>query len=475
MVARVRPAWGLWLAGLLGLAAYVGMVELDAAEGTLRGPFTPQTIGWYLLAFAGFLVALWWSERHRIPLLWLWAIPIVYRLLLLATTPTLSDDVYRYLWDGHLATEGVNPYRYAIDAPELDTYEIPARSQANNPSLATPYLPAAQLVFAASAALFPSDPLVMQIVMVAFDLLAALMVALLLGLAGLPGQRIMLYLWNPLVIVEVAHGSHLDALMVFLAMAAVLLTFKSPRPRFAWAAPFALALATLTRLLPALLLPVLWWRWRWPQRLIYGGTALALVVPFGLDAGWGLSGEPTGTGLFGAARVYSQEFSFNSGIFHWLEGWIGRQGVDDPAAVTRVVVAALLAGVLVIVLVRARRTATSVGSLRLMAVPVMAYVLLTPVLHPWYLLLLLALLPFLTPADGESPQRWLVAAPWLYLSAALVLSYLTYRDPLQFGELEWVRQLEWYPALVLLGVVIGAGIVWSRPARRSLSRGRGRP
>ena len=50
-------------------------------------------------------------------------------------------------------------------------------------------------------------------------------------------------------------------------------------------------------------------------------------------------------------------------------------------------------------------------------------------------------------------------------TTALVLSYLTYRDPLQFGELEWVRQLEWYPALVLLGVVIGAGIVWSRPAR----------
>ena len=482
VIPCLRHRWGLWLATTLGLAAYAGMVALDIRTGTLRASFTSQTIVWYLLAFVGFLVAVWWNERRRIPLLWLWSVPIAFRLVLLATTPTLSDDVYRYLWDGHVATEGVNPYRYAIDAPELDQHEIPARNLANNPSLATPYLPTAQLVFAASAWVLPSEPLVMQTVMVAFDLLLAVVLTRLLGIAGLPRRRIMLYLWNPLVIVEVAHGAHLDALMVFLAMAAVLLTLKSPSRRAGWAGPIVLALATLTRLLPALLVPVLWWRWNWPQRLLYGAAAVAVLLPFGLGAGWGLSGEATGTGLFGAARVYSQEFVFNSGIYHWLEGWIGRQGADDPAATARLVVVGLLAGVLVLVLMRARASSSRGSSaaqssapgnsaalalLRLLAVPVMAYALLTPVLHPWYILLLLALLPFLTPSGTESARRWLTLAPWLYLSGALVFSYLTYRDPLRFGELEWVRRLEWYPTFALLGLSLAVARMWPVVARKA--------
>ncbi len=476
MVIRALSArWGLWLAALLGLAAYAGLLALDIDAGTLRDRFVSQTIVWYLIAFAGFLVALWWNERRAIPLLWLWSLPIVFRLMLLATTPTLSDDVYRYLWDGHVATEGVNPYRYAIEAPELDRFEIPARELANNPSLATPYLPTAQLVFAATAWLFPSEPLVMQIVMVAFDLLAAVVLARLLALAGLPGGRIMLYLWNPLVIVEVAHGAHLDALMVFLALSAVLLTLRPARRRVAngraalartrlraAAAPVLLALAALTRFLPVLLLPVLWWRWSWPQRLLCGAVAIVVLVPFGLDAGWGLSDESRGRGLFGSARVYSEEFTFNIGIYHWLEGWIDRQGAADPDAVARIAVAMVLAVVLVAVLLRARRATTTLASLRLLAVPVMAYAVLTPVLHPWYILLLVALLPFLTPATAESPRRWMLLAPWLYLSATLAFSYLTYRDPLRFGELEWVRRLEWYPTLALLVLGLGAALWRSR-------------
>ncbi len=84
-----------------------------------------------------------------------------------------------------------------------------------------------------------------------------------------------------------------------------------------------------------------------------------------------------------------------------------------------------------------------------MAVPYMGYVLLTPTFHPWYILILLSFIPFLSPASGESPGRWLSVVPWLYLSAALTLSYITYFDRLNPAELEWVRQIEWIPTLLL--------------------------
>ena len=449
MLIGARDHWGLWVAGAVGLVAYGGLVRLDMSAGTLGEEFTPQTIGWYLVAFASFLLALWWNERRPVPLVWLWAIPIVFRLLLLTTTPTLSDDVYRYLWDGNVASAGINPYAYALDAPELDSLHIPARELANNPSLGTPYLPVAQLTFAATATVAPSEPLALQIVMVGFDLAAAGVIVGMLRVAALPQHRVLLYLWNPLVVVEVAHGAHLDSLMVFLALLAVYLTLVQPATRAKWAAPVILALATLTKLLPLLLLPVLWPRWRWSQRLIFGATIAAVLVPLGWTAGWGLAGESNGTGVFGSVRIYGG-WTFNSGIYHWLAGWLDRWGVADPAAVARFIVATLMAGVLVLMWALAHQRSPR-DTLRLLALILVAYVLLTPILHPWYLLILVAFLPFLDSCEDFG--GWLEVVPWLYLSGAIVLSYLTYLDPLNHGEIEWVRHVEWYPTLMLLVIV----------------------
>ena len=438
----------------LGLGAYGGMVATDAVEGTLRAGQTSLTIGLYLIAFSGFLLVIWWNERHRIPWRWLWIVPVVFRILMLFTTPTLSDDVYRYLWDGHVASEGVNPYEYTLDSPELDQYEIPARDLANNPSFGTPYLPTAQAVFATSAVVSPSEPISLQMAMVGFDLGAAVLIVQLLSVLALPRSRVLLYLWNPLVIIEVAHSAHLDAMMVALAMLAVVLTLvRSPW----WMAPLALTLATLTRPVPILLLPVLWWPWTWRQRALYGASTLAILTPFALGAGWGLTGETSRTGVFGSARVFLQEVAFNGGVYNWFEHWSDRLGASDAAATARTVAAVALALVVADTWRRASKRRDPIDTMRLMAIPVTGYIFLSSILHPWYILLLVALLPFLAPAPGEGARAWWRVVPALYLSAALVLSYLTYRDPQAFGELQWVRRVEWYPAVVLLGVASRVG------------------
>jgi hypothetical protein len=68
--------------------------------------------------------------------------------------------------------------------------------------------------------------------------------------------------------------------------------------------------------------------------------------------------------------------------------------------------------------------------------------------------------PFLPAGPNESLNHhrlktavhWLLAAPWLYLSGAIALSYLTYINPLDFREFEQIRQVEWLPVLFLLGM-----------------------
>ena len=440
-----QRSWRFWVGAGVCVASTIGLVVVDAVEATLRAEATPTSVSLLLIAAVGFGLVIWAAERGEVQKRWLWAVPICLRIVLMVfTTPTLSDDVYRYLWDGHLVSEGVNPYSFAISAPEGDAYEIDARALANNPDMASPYLPTTQVVFGAAAVLLPSEPWVMQIIMTAFDLLAAWLIARLLALASLPAHRVVLYLWNPLVIVEFAHAAHLDALMVALALLAVWLTLRSEAHDLR--APVVLALATLTRPIPLLLVPVLWWRWNGAQRIAYGATAVLGVVPFGIgSAGFGLFGDLTGTGVFGAARIYSSDFRFNALPSRWLENRVP----DSYDALVLVAMALVIAAVML----RAR-TASSRALLRLMSVPLMAYVLLTPVLHPWYLVLLVAALVFLAPARDESSLRWFDLAPWLYLVAVSPLTYLTYTDPIRFAERDWVRQVEWLPTLALAVVAV---------------------
>ena len=90
--------------------------------------------------------------------------------------------------------------------------------------------------------------------------------------------------------------------------------------------------------------------------------------------------------------------------------------------------------------------------LRLMAVPFMAYILSSTTVHPWYLLILLAFLPFLPPLITERRWLWLKMVPWIYLSWAISLSYWTYINPLDLREFKWVRNTEWRPTLVFLAI-----------------------
>lgn len=470
MLVSERGAGGLLAGSALLAICFVAFIELDRRTGTLRAGSINQTIVWFSLAFVVFAAMMWMAERQppgdRIWLL-LVVVGLGLRLLMLFTEPTLSDDVYRYLWEGHLVTEGVSPYRFIIADPAAVAYDIPARSLANNTDLASPYLPVAHAIFGGAAAVAPSSPWTMQLIMIGFDVVAMSMISLLLGLAGLPRRRALLYWLNPLVILEVAHAAHLDAIIVALALAGVYLTLDERRWRDApiavminLAAPMLIAAATLTRPIAVLLVPVLWWFWTWGQRAVW---AVALGLPIlvsGLAVGFGFGDG--GTGVFGAARAYTRTFRFNGGIYHWLETWIGGRGLDDkgwnePVMLTQLIVAGVVITLMGWVVAVARREHTVRSVLRLLGVPLALYVLLTPVLHPWYVLPLLAIVPFMAPASDENVQRWLVPLPWLLLSGLLILSYLTYENPAAYAEREWVRRLEWWP---VLAAVFVAGL-WS--------------
>ncbi|MGD2178053.1 MAG: hypothetical protein PVG71_09550, partial [Anaerolineae bacterium] len=367
----------LTIAGLVMGLCFAGMALL----GDLREHLVPFLV-LYGLAYIAYAAAVWRLLRQpdgRRRLALIIALGVLFRAILLLTSPpTLSTDVYRYMWDGRLANAGVNPYAHAVDSPLLDRFDSAQRALVNHSWMASPYLPAAQAFFAVVYRLAPGSPLAFQVATVVLDLLTGVLVIDLLRRLGLPEARSLIYLWNPLVIVEFAHGAHVDALMILLMVAAlwtlVVIRFKA-------LSVIVLAAATLTKGLPVLLLPVMMRRWR--GVVLYAGLVIAVCVPFALGAGWGLVGPLDGEGLFGALRIYAGQWNYNSGVYHWLEVLLS--GYHTPGAVppevvgrapiiaAKSIVTICLGLVLVFVWWKGREVHDDLSLLRLAPVPLAAY------------------------------------------------------------------------------------------------------
>ncbi|MGH8630253.1 MAG: hypothetical protein ACREU7_05745 [Burkholderiales bacterium] len=413
----------------------------------------------------------------------LWFFAIAFRVVLLFSPPTLSDDVYRYLWDGHIQNAGINPYAYRVDAPELDALATPARGLVNNAWMASPYLPVAQIYFAAGYRLAPESVTVFQVGAMVFDLASGLFLTLTLRRIGLPAAHAMIHLWNPLAITEVAHGAHVDALMTMLMMAALWLFGHPPAGSKTCgrvcASAILLGLATLVKPIPALLVPALMWRWGWKRALLYAAIVAAGIAAYA-NAGLGLEGELSGTGVFGATRIYLSRWNFNGGLFHWLE--VALTGVQTPGAVPiesagpgGQAARSIVLGALVVAMIgaafKAKRVSDVPALFRIALLPLGAYVLFATTINPWYLLPIIAVLPFqVVTTSVVKPCATKVAttatAAWLYFSAAVTLSYLTYLDPLNLRETYEVRAIEYLP---LYAGLLAAGVVsvMKRLTRRS--------
>ena len=66
-----------------------------------------------LVLWSGFLfITLWFWIRNFNQLSVLFLLGIVCRLFFFWELPLLSQDFYRFLWDGVIQSQGINPYLY---------------------------------------------------------------------------------------------------------------------------------------------------------------------------------------------------------------------------------------------------------------------------------------------------------------------------------------------------------------------------
>ncbi len=197
---------------------------------------------------------------------------IVFRILLLFSIPNLSDDVYRFIWDGGLAANGINPFSHLpieiMQMPPVTGITKELFVQLNSPHYYTVYPPVLQSVFWLAAKLFPINVFAtivfLKCLIFLVELITFFLILQLLKKLSLPRHLSLLYILNPLVITELTGNVHFEGVMIFFVLLSFLLLLKS---NWQGSAIF-LGLGVATKLIPLLFLPLIVNRLGWKKGLI---------------------------------------------------------------------------------------------------------------------------------------------------------------------------------------------------------------
>jgi alpha-1,6-mannosyltransferase len=424
--------------GLLSLVPYLYALSLR----DLR----QHTVEFELAFFAAFAlyalaVALTLRDDGPAPVRWLvviFALGIAFRAVLVFSEPRLSDDMYRYVWEGRIQANGFSPYLTPPDAPDL----VHLRDQAiwpliNRKTYVTVYPPAAELIFAALWRIWPDSVRWFQIVMASADVLAGALLAVLLRALGQPVQRVLIYLWSPLVIFETAHSAHVDTLALPLLAGAWLMRVKG---RDGWTGAL-LGAATALKLYPALLLPALWRprddagrsRPAWLMPLTFVVTVGATYAPYLARGTFALAYLPTYLAEIGNMSLAYPIIQLTQALGGRPE-WV----VHGLIAITQ--------GLIGLTWI-ARPAADAKQALRRCLWPAGAYLLLTPLLHPWYLLWLVPLLALFLQPGNMWGLRFEALTGWFLFTGSVVLSYTFY---IALKTVVWTLPFEFIPLYAFL-------------------------
>lgn len=345
---------------------------------------------------------------------------LLFRLTLVPHGVVGSDDIYRYLWDGKVAASGVNPFQYLPTDPNLShlaTSDLPAK--VNHPELRSVYPAVAQALFFVSHKVFGDSAAGLKFLLVLIDVLTMVFLWKLLILRGGRVVFLILYAWSPLPILYFGLDGHIDALAIMFLILSLLLFERREPVRGA----LAIGLGALAKLVPLLVVPLLFRFERGKRRL------LLLAIPILVVAvGYLVFLEPSGA-VLGSLRTFGSTWEFNGGVFsvaYFLTG------SNETAHLVSGIEIALWIGLLA-VLKRPLLEKVFWGFT--------GFILLSPVVHPWYLTWLAALLVL----------RWSTSI-FVFLGLSVIANVVVYQYRAfgQWNDQPLLLLLEYVPVFILL-------------------------
>ncbi len=384
-------------------------------------------------------------------------VALIFRVLYLGAIPNLSQDFYRFLWDGRMIVAGFNPYLYLPEnliasgsAPIAQAKELFDGMGALNASHYTNYPPLNQVIFALAGLVAGKSILgsviVLRTIIIAADLGTLYFGSKLLKQLDLPTSRIFLYILNPFIIIELTGNLHFEGVMVFFLVWSLYLLHDNK-----WVGSgVVFAFSVLLKLVPLLLLPLFFGYFVYKrkhsnnddfidkpklgfQKLIGFYLIIGVTILFGFAP---LVSSAFIENFLATISLWFQKFEFNASIYYIVR-WIGFQVkgyniIETAGKALPVLVILVLMGLSFF-----KKNNSTQKLITSMLFGFTAYLFLSTTVHPWYLAIPLILSVF-------TNYKYILV--W---SFTIILSYFAYSGE-QFQENLWIIALEYIVVFVCL-------------------------
>ncbi|MEM1408694.1 MAG: hypothetical protein AAGG59_18065 [Bacteroidota bacterium] len=367
-----------------------------------------------IFSFALLFLFYWYTYQKAI-IQWkqLILISLLFRLLLLFSIPNLSDDIYRFIWDGKLLGEGIHPFAHLpswfVNNDRLpESLDLSLYNRLNSPDYFTIYPPFAQLVFwlSAHSNSIIGSAVIIRLFIIGAEVISIFFLTKVCESYNIPKKHVLLYALNPLVILELTGNLHLEAFMIAFVVLGIYF-YKARKPI---SAGVVLALAVAAKLVPLVLLPTFLRRLSFKKLiLLFSSILIFLIILF-----WPLYEPALVKGMTESISLYFQKFEFNASIYYlvreigfYVKGY-NIIGIAGPwlSMITFILIIAIA------LLANSKKVSTPTTWLWIL----FTYFAFATIVHPWYATSLVALSVLTT---FRFPIVW---------SGLIFLSYLGYSE-----------------------------------------------
>jgi len=389
----------------------------------------------YSVLFGGYYFVVKHSNVHDN---WLSAFAVLFRLLFLFTLPTLSQDFFRFIWDGRLILEGLNPYLHTPNEllesspelfPEMNTLNegmgaLSAKHYSNYP-------PIHQLPFIIAALISKHSILgsvvVLRVLLISADLGILVYGKKLLKKLKLQTRSIYWFILNPLVIIELTGNLHFEGLMLCFFIISIYFIHSKKWHK----AAIVMALSIAVKLVPVLSLPLFLNKLGWKKSIwfysIIASVLMILFVPF-----FSFEFLENYSATIG---LWFSNFEFNASIYYFVKWVLDEINGVNLINSTGAIVAFVLAIQTSYQLLQKKQ---GTKALLLMIFWVLSgYYFISTTVHPWYITSLLLLSIY-------TNYRFILV--WSY---TLIFSYYAYSE-FSVKESSLLLSLEYMPVFVML-------------------------
>ena len=390
----------------------------------------------YSVLFGGYYFVVKHSNVHEN---WLSAFAVLFRLLFLFTLPTLSQDFFRFIWDGRLILEGLNPYLHTPNellesSPEL-FHEMNTLHQGMGALSAkhySNYPPIHQLPFIIAALISKHSILgsvvVLRVLLISADLGILVYGKKLLKKLKLQTRSIYWFILNPLVIIELTGNLHFEGLMLCFFIISIYFIHSKK-----WhTAAIVMALSIAVKLVPVLSLPLFLNKLGWKKSvLFYSVTAAVFIILFIPFFSFGLLENFSAT-----IGLWFSNFEFNASVYYFLKGTL--ENINGVSVINSMgIIVACVVTLQTSCLLLKKKKETSQIILTILWI-LSGYYFISTTVHPWYIISLLLLSVF---------TNYKFVLVWSY---TLILSYIAYNE-YSVEECNSILIIEYTPVILMLG------------------------